>query len=757
MSKFKTVTRSELRKDAWGKVTGEAHYTDDIPLADLLHGGLLRSPHHHARIGAIDVSSALQVDGVVAVLTADDIPGEKTFGPILQDRPVLAFDVVRHLGEPVVLVLAKDRRVVEVAIKAIEIEFEVLPSVLNAIEALAPDSPKVHPDGNLLSEYDIGRGDIESGFSSADVILEESFHLPRISPAYLEPETAAAEWQDDDSLKVWVSSQQPFMDRDTISQVLDMPVDRIHVHGATIGGAFGGKEDAGLPVLAAFGAWATKRAVRLVNTREESIQAHPKRHAGVVTCKLGAKNDGTLVALSINAHMDTGAYASYGPAVGGVLTEIAPGPYRTPNVRVLTRVVYTNGPFSGAMRGFGAPQAAFAIESMVDMMAARLEIDSIELRRMNAWRKGDHTPTGVLLLQEPSIGACLDEVKKAMADLESVSPSAGKICGVGFALLVQAMGLGYGLPDDVTNRIEWLPNGQVRLDVGTPDLGQGTITVAAQMAAEALGTEYDDVEVAGLDTSTSPNGGVSCASRMTYMVGNASLLAVDHAIASLLDQASRDLDQPVEKLNYRGGKVYVGMDDPEGISASEFINRAAEEGRVLAGEGTYSFPYPPEITPKDLPIGMPHVMFGYGAHVARVEVDPDFGTVDVKEIVAIHDVGRAINPVGVEGQIEGGVAMGVGYAIQEEVKLKDDGTWTDSFTEYLLPTTLDTPKITPVILEHPEPSGPFGARGVAEMSLTPVAPAIVNAVADATGKRITSLPIKPELLIDQQNTWVNTS
>ncbi len=244
---------------------------------------------------------------------------------------------------------------------------------------------------------------------------------------------------------------------------------------------------------------------------------------------------------------------------------------------------------------------------------------------------------------------------------------------------------------------------------------------------------------------------------MTYMVGNASLLAVDHAIASLLDQASRDLDQPVEKLNYRGGKVYVGMDDPEGISASEFINRAAEEGRVLAGEGTYSFPYPPEITPKDLPIGMPHVMFGYGAHVARVEVDPDFGTVDVKEIVAIHDVGRAINPVGVEGQIEGGVAMGVGYAIQEEVKLKDDGTWTDSFTEYLLPTTLDTPKITPVILEHPEPSGPFGARGVAEMSLTPVAPAIVNAVADATGKRITSLPIKPELLIDQQNTWVNTS
>jgi CO/xanthine dehydrogenase Mo-binding subunit len=415
---------------------------------------------------------------------------------------------------------------------------------------------------------------------------------------------------------------------------------------------------------------------------------------------------------------------------------------------VITRVVYTNGPFSGAMRGFGAPQAAFALESMMDMMAGKLDIDPIALRRKNAWRKGDRTPTGVLLLQEPSIESCLDEAEKAIAKLGADQPTPGKLNGIGFALLVQTMGFGYGVPDDVTNRIEWLPDGRVRLDIGTPDLGQGTITVAAQIVAEALGISYDDVLVADLDTSISPNGGASCASRMTYMVGNASLLAVDRAIKTLLEQASRDLDQPLEKLSYREGKVFTGPNDCEGISVSEFSSRASEEGQVLVGEGTYSFPYPPEITPQDLPIGMPHVMFGYGVHVARVEVDPDFGTVDVKEIVAIHDIGRAINPVGVEGQIEGGVAMGIGYALLEEVKLKDDGSWTDSFTEYLLPTTLDMPRITPIILEHPEPSGPFGARGVAEMSLTPVAPAIANAVKKATGRRATSLPIKPQILVD---------
>jgi CO/xanthine dehydrogenase Mo-binding subunit len=267
------------------------------------------------------------------------------------------------------------------------------------------------------------------------------------------------------------------------------------------------------------------------------------------------------------------------------------------------------------------------------------------------------------------------------------------------------------------------------------------------VAAEALGIGFESVQAAGLDTSVSPDGGMTVASRMTYMVGNAVQKAASRMIEVLLDEAAKALSLPCEELSYRGGRVYRGSDDAEGISVAEFTSRAAEEGRVMSGEATFSFPYPPEITPANLPPGLPHVLFCYSAHVARVEVDSDLGTIDVKEIVAIHDVGRAINPVGVEGQIEGGVAMGVGYALQEEVKLKDDGQWADSFTEYLLPTTLDTPHITPIILEYSEPSGPFGARGVGEAGVGPVAPAIANAVADATGVRVTSLPIRPEALV----------
>jgi CO/xanthine dehydrogenase Mo-binding subunit len=747
MTELRTVARPVFRKDAWDKVTGQALYVDDVPVDDLLYGAVLRSPHHHARIVGLDTQAAIATDGVVAVLTADDVLGSRTFGPLVQDRAVLAFDVVRHMGEPVALVIARSKLAAQRALRAIRVKYKELPAVFDPVKALKPNAPQVHPSGNLLTEYDYGRGDVEAGFAEADVIVEETFRVPRISPAYLEPEAATAVWQADGTLKVWVSSQKPFEDRHSIAQVLALPEEGIHVVVATVGGAFGGREDSGLQILAALGAWATQGAVRLVNTREESIQAHPKRHAAVLHYKMGAKRDGTLVALSADVHLATGAYASYGPAVGGLLSEMAPGPYRTPNVRVITRVVYTNGPFAGAMRGFGSPQPHFATESMMDVLAAELGMDPIEFRRKNVWRQGDHTPTGVLLREAPTLEACLDHAAEARERLRAVEPTPGKLSGVGMALGLQSMGLGFRVPDDCTNRIEWLPDGRVLLHIGTPDMGQGLITVAAQMAAEGLGLDYDSVEVADIDTSISPYGGVSCASRMTYIVGNASLMASREAIKALLDYAARALGVRRKGLHYERGRVYQrDTEDSEGIAAAEFVSRAAEEGRVLSGEATFSFPHPPDI-PDHLPVGMPHVMFCYAAQVARVEVDPDLGTVEVKEVVAIHDVGRAISPTGVEGQIEGGVVMGMGYALQEEVRLKDDGTWSDGFTEYLLPTTLDSPLITCVILEQPEPSGPFGAKGVGEIGLVPVAPAIANAVAEATGKRVTAIPVRPEMLV----------
>jgi CO/xanthine dehydrogenase Mo-binding subunit len=319
--------------------------------------------------------------------------------------------------------------------------------------------------------------------------------------------------------------------------------------------------------------------------------------------------------------------------------------------------------------------------------------------------------------------------------------------GVGLALNAQAMGLGLGVPDDCTNRIEWLPDGRVRIDVGAPDMGQGLYTAAAQIAAEALQIPYDRVEVATPNTAFSPNGGVPCASRMTYLMGNAMLLTAQGAIDVLLDEAARQLDQPREALRYAQGFIEL-TEGGERIDRAELTSRAAEDERPLAAQATFSFPYPPGIVPDNLPIGMPHVMFGYSAHLARVDVDPELGTVIVREIVAIHDVGKVINRDAVEGQIEGGVAMGIGYALLEEVRLKDGQGWTDSFMEYLLPTALDTPSITTILLETPEPSGPYGAKGVGEMCMTPVAPAIANAVANAVGRRVTSLPVRRMDLID---------
>ena len=752
MPELQTVTHSKLRKDAWGKVTGKTHYVDDLPLENALYGAVVRSPHHHARILSIETRQAEDIEGVIAVLTADDIPGSPTFGPIIQDRYVLAFNTVRHIGEPIVLVIAENKLTASRGVKAVIIKYEKLTPVFDPLDALKPDAPKVHSGGNLVTEYNLGCGDIEAGFAEADVLLEETFQVQRVSPGYLEPEVAAAAYQNDVTLTVWVSSQKPFVDRHAISQVLNVPEEKVRVLVPAIGGAFGGKEDSGLPILAALSAWITKRTVRFVNSREESIQAHPKRHPAVLRWKMGANLDGKVVALRTEAYMDTGAYASYGPAVAGVLSEAASGPYRIPHVRITCKLAYTNSPFSGAMRGFGAPQALFATDSMMDMMATRLGMDPITFRRKNVLQHGDRTTLGVLIKEPPTLKDCLDMGAKARSRLSKIPTTPGKLSGVGIAINAQAMGLGYGVSDDCTNRIEWLLDGRVRLDIGTPDMGQGTVTVAAQMAAEALGVPFESVEVAELDTDISPNGGVTCASRMTYIVGNATLLAAHKAVDGLLAEVARILDLPQETLVYRQGQIYLGTIDEVGITIPEITARAAEDGRKITGEATFTFPYPPDVTPHNLPIGMPHIMFGYCAHVARVEVDPDFGTVDAKEIVAIHDVGRAINPVGVEGQIEGGVSMGVGYAIQEEVKLKTDLKWTDSFTEYLLPTTLDMPVVTSVILEQPEPSGPFGAKGVGEMASTPVAPAIANAIADATGKRITSLPIKPALLINNEET-----
>jgi CO/xanthine dehydrogenase Mo-binding subunit len=745
------IGASPIRKDAGAKVTGTAQYAADIPAANLRHAAVLRSPHDHAAILRIDTGPARALSGVRAVITADDVPGSLIYGPLVQDRPALAQYVVRHIGEPVAIVVANTRQAAEAALAAMIVEYAPLPAVFDPRAALAPDAPLVHPGGNLVSEYDVGDGDLDAGFAAADVIIEQAFTVPRISPAYLETEAALAEWHKDGTLTVWVSSQKPFQDRATIAEVLGLEADKVQVRLAVVGGAFGGKEDSEQAVLASLAAWVSRSTVRLANSRRESFVGHPKRHPGHLRLRLGARHDGTLVALDAEVHLDVGAYASYGPAVGSLLTEVVPGAYRIPNVRVHTRVVYTDSPLSGAMRGFGSPQAHFALESLLDMLAVRLGLDPLALRERNILRPGDRLFTRVIVGNTAlSLPETLAHVAATRERLGEIPAAPGKVSGVGFALCAQSMGLGHRVPDDSTQRLEWLPDGRVQLYIGAPELGQGLVTAAEQFVAEALGLPFEVVQTYNLDTSVSPDGGVACASRMTYLVGNSVTMASQALIDCLLDFAARSLGVAREALAYAAG--HVTLPDGGRVPAAEFAARAADEGQPLQATATASFPYPANTTPGHLPIGMPHVMFCYGAQVARVEVDPELGTVEVTDIVAIHDVGQIVNRAGVEGQIEGGVVMGLGYALYEDVQRKPGGQWVDSFSEYLLPTARDVPaRIESIILEVPELTGPHGAKGIAEMPVVPTAPAIANAVYTATGVRVTSLPIRAEAIAGRAN------
>jgi len=545
---------------------------------------------------------------------------------------------------------------------------------------------------------------------------------------------------------VWVSSQHPFTDQAEIAEILGIPVQQVRVKCAVIGGAFGGKEDSSLAILAALGAYITKGTVKLVNSRHDSFLAHPKRHPARGRIKLGAKKDGTFTALDATSYMDTGAYASYGPAVGVIHTETIPGAYRTPNVHVETKVTYTNSPLCGAMRGFGSPQAHFAIESMIDMMADKIGLDAVELRRINMLQPGDSMFTKVVVNETAnSLPMCLSESAALIKEYREIPPAPGQVVGVGMALASQSMGLGAKVPDDSTHRLEWAPDGMVLVYLGSPDLGQGLATAVEQMTAESLGLPFDQVQTIPLDTIDSPNGNVTCASRMTYMAGNAVIEASQILVQQLLEQAGQLLNLPANQLSYSAGMVV--LPDGQQVKAAEIASRVADQGSEIKSEATFSFPYPEETTPQHLPIGMPHVIFGYGAQVARVEIDPELGTVHVTHMAAIHDVGKVISRAGVEGQIEGGVATGLGYALYENMALKGE-QWVDSFTEYLLPTSKDMPDhYQYVILEVPEKSGPFGAKGIGEIPLVPTAPAVANAVFNAIGVRVTSLPITPEKLV----------
>jgi len=720
------------RHDALGKVTGDTCYPGDLVRPGMLHLKVVFAHRPHARINAIDTKAALRHPGVVAVFTAADVP-YNAFGLIEADQPVLCHDKVRFEGDKVAVVAAESATAAEEGSRLVTVEYEDLPAVTDPRAALAPGTPLVHDalGTNRLLHVPIRRGDVDTGFAEADVILDGEFATSWQEHAYLQPEAGIAFVDDDGRIVVETAGQWLHEDRRQIAAMLQLPEDRVVVRYAAIGGAFGGREDLSIQHLLALAAWKLGRPVAIVWSREESIVAHHKRHPMRIRCRWGARRDGRITAVEAEVVADGGAYASTSGEVVKVATLFATGCYEVPNVAVDGHAVYTNNVPSGAFRGFGAPQAQFAAEVMVTRLAHALDLDPVEFRRRNLYREGSIEPTGQAL--PPGVSAlpvlerCVEEARirlgKPLADpgIERPPVGAGHAVpstttalhlrrGVGIAGGMKNLGYSFGFPEQSTATVELFGRGEVeraRVRVGAADVGQGSHLALRQIAAETLKVPIALVEMVTDDSSEAPNAGSASASRLTLMAGR----AVHDAAIAALDRYTNSDDQEVEEtVQFR----------PPATTSLDAVSGA----------------------------GRPNYCYGYAAQAVEVEVNLLTGQVQVLTVISVHDVGKAINIQQVEGQIEGCLAQALGYALLEHLQVGDGHILTPYFSTYLLPTTLDMPTdIVPVVLELADPNGPFGARGVAEMPLVPLTPAIAIAIHDAVGVWLSEQPMTPERVL----------
>ncbi len=727
--------------DVLEKALGEAKFGADLPSKDPLYLKVLRSPRPHAKIVSIEMDEALKVPGVERVFTAKDIPGKNLVGTITKDQPILASDRVRFIGDPVALVAAKTEEAAEEAAGKLMVVYEDLPSVHHPEEALQPHAPMIHDRGNLLLEFHVIKGDVRRGFKEAEVMIEETYTTTWIDHAYLEPDAGISYLDDEQRITVVCPTQNVHYDQKEVASVLSLPLDRVRIIQCSTGGGFGGRLDITIQCLMALAVFHLRKPVRIVYSREEVFQTTSKRHPLKIRYKSGAKKDGTLTAIEVDILGDTGAYASYGGTVAIRSAVHASGPYQVPNVNVRSRMAYTNNSWSGAMRGFGVPQMAFAHESQMDLIAEALKMDPIELRLKNCLRLGSETATSQTLMASVGIGETLRKVKEwkdrlVVSKKDSEKPFIKKGIGVGSMWY----GIGNtGIPNPSTAQMEISPDGEVRLFTGVADIGQGSDTVLLQMASEAIGVSFGAIRFIRADTAVTTDAGATSASRQTYISGNAILNAIKNLKQMAIKEASQLLSINEKDLFFEDGKVKSRTCLTTSIPVKEIAKRC---GKILRGEGYFD----PETTRLDPETGQgaPYATYAFATHLAEVEVDTETGKVKVNRMIAIHDVGKAIHPKNVIGQIMGGVAMGTGFALMEEFIPNR----TTSFVNYLIPTSKDAPEITPIIVEDKEPTGPFGAKGVGEPALIPSAPAILNAIADAIGQRIYHLPANLERVLE---------
>ncbi|MHB8132360.1 MAG: xanthine dehydrogenase family protein molybdopterin-binding subunit, partial [Mobilitalea sp.] len=719
--------------DGAEKVTGQAVFADDIKMEDMLYAAVVRSPYHHALIKSIDKTIAEQVKGVVGIYVASDIPGLNRVKIFRPDQPILAETKVRFKGDPVALVVAENLKAAQLASDKIIVNYEGLQPIFNANEAAKETINLIHADSeNVTFGQSLIKGDIEEGFANADLIIENTYTTPAHEHAYLEPEAGVAYIDSAGILVINVGTQNAQHNRSELAGVLNIPIDKIRVVQTTTGGGFGGKLDITIQGLLATAAFLTKKPVKLVYSREESFLATTKRHPFHIKHRLGVSNKGFLTAIDVQFLADTGAYLSFGPGVVIRAVVHSTGPYRIPNVKIFGQAVYTNNPPSGAMRGFGVPQIAYAMESQMDIAAKMLGIDPLEIRRINGYRANDYTATGQELENQL---AYLDTLSLLKAEYERANEEIAKhgkndIVKKGVGVASMWFGPGKtGLKEQSEVYLELLPMGKVRLVTTAADIGQGLDTVMAQLVAKALNLPFQMVEVSSKDTFDSPDGGFTCASRQTYNTGNAVLMAVERMKSSLLQCASELLNLPTEELVMENGLVSSALDQKTSVGLAELYTRG-----IPRAYGNYSA----SVTPLDKNgQGVGYETYTFGTQMAVVEVNVVTGEVKVNRIVVAHDVGTVINPQSVEGQLEGGVMMGLGMALKEKY-ITDK---TKNFGNYHIPRLSDVPEIKSIHLEVKHEHGPFGAAGAGECSLIPTAPAITNAISNAIGYRFFDLPV----------------
>jgi CO/xanthine dehydrogenase Mo-binding subunit/aerobic-type carbon monoxide dehydrogenase small subunit (CoxS/CutS family) len=737
------VGASLERIDGVAKVSGsEAYGADGIP-SDALFVRAIRSPHHRAAFAFGDFEIFLRNHpGLLRVLTARDVPGRNLYGvlPAFADQPVFAVGETRHRGEAVAAVVGERAAVEALDLPAFPVTWRELPALLTGDEALAPTADQLHASrpGNVLVRGRVVKGDPEAAFAACAAVVSGSFETGFVEHAYIEPEAGWAR-RVGDRLEITACTQAPYLDRDDTAQVLGLPPESVRVIPSACGGGFGAKLDMSVQPFIAIAAWLTGRPCAMVYSRPESMATTTKRHPSRIRARIGAGRDGRLVAMDVEADFNTGAYASWGPTVANRVPVHASGPYVYPNYRAVSRAVLTHCVPAGAFRGFGVPQAVIAQEQLFDELALKLGIDPLEFRIVNALTADAATVTGQVMGDGVGFRQCLEALRPrwraARAEADAFNRLNTRLKrGAGVAGMFYGCG-NTSLANPSTIRIGLKPDGRVALHQGAVDIGQGANTVITQIAADALGLPFSLFDLVSADTDLTPDCGKTSASRQTFVTGK----AAERAGRALRDKILRKLNVgPDARLSIMHGNIVVLQ--PGVMHAISLSSLAVDtHGNLLTAEETFD----PPTTPLNANgQGNPYAVYGFGAHLAEIEVDTRLGTVRVLRVTAAHDVGRAINPALVEGQIEGGVAQGIGLALMEEFTPGRG----ENLHDYLIPTIGDVPPIESILIEDPSSVGPFGAKGIGEQALIPTAPAIYNAIHQATGVRVRRAPATPDRL-----------